>query len=610
MKAKNLCQTERACLGNNPTIFLHISEAHILHNHSSHRSPLQTHLHHRRQHISQPLTTPSTICFSSSSSASSTDGSLYSSTERDTDITSFGFARNFYEKYQVAGEALGEGTFGTVKRAICRETGHEYAVKHMPKRFQSNLPNSKLEYYFVRRVRNEVDICSHLGKSLNVCYFYGAYEDDDSVDLVFEVCSGGHLWNAITGGSYGERDAARLVRDVLRTVAQCHAQGVLMRDIKPENFLFSSTQPGAPLKAIDFGLSVFCSPGQIIDVRAGTAIYIAPEVLKCAYSLPADLWSVGIVAYQLLAGKLPFSGEEGSEVSELYMTQKVYHHKDVFRAVLYADLDFINPPWTTIVSPAAKELIQMLLSRDPAERPTAEEALGHRWFKEQLAEVIEDSNNSSTTNNSDNNNNESLLLFDATVVQRLQRFGTYGRLKQAALKRIAQLAQVKGTYRLPDNEMQRVFFELDSNGKGSVCHEELRSALFDERFDLSDDEAEQLLSQVDNASGEVDYQSWMAALGDWGALRGSPEWESLLKDVFDSLDVRGKGVIGGLELEGLLCGPDGCEFPDDVGAALREADVDHDGGISYGDFRQFMDAQRLEKLELFENRVRSLSSRK
>ena len=60
---------------------------------------------------------------------------------------------------------------------------------------------------------------------------------------------------------------------------------------------------------------------------AGTAIYIAPEVLKMKYSLPADLWSAGIIAYQLVTGRLPFTGEEGEEVSVRYMEKQQFDHK-------------------------------------------------------------------------------------------------------------------------------------------------------------------------------------------------------------------------------------------------------------------------------------------
>jgi tRNA A-37 threonylcarbamoyl transferase component Bud32 len=204
---------------------------------------------------------------------SSDDHALHMYHSTDSPVASFGYATNFREHFEVK-DTLGHGTFGSVFIAVRKKDGQRFAVKRMPKRFG---PGGALDKYYVRRVRNEVEIGSHLGASLNIAYLYGAYEDDTRVDLVFELCSGGELWSRIKSGhAYTERDAARLVRDVLRTVAQCHASGVLMRDIKPENFLFASKAPDAPLKAIDFGISVFCEPGAIVQLRAGTPIYIAP----------------------------------------------------------------------------------------------------------------------------------------------------------------------------------------------------------------------------------------------------------------------------------------------------------------------------------------------
>lgn len=164
----------------------------------------------------------------------------------DEPATSFGYATDFAQRYTL-GARLGAGTFGVVHEAFDVATGERLAVKRMPKRFG---PDGSMERYYVRRVRNEVDICNHLGRSLNVAYLYGAYEDEANVDLVMELCSGGELWDRIKarGGQYSERDAARMVREVLRTVAQCHAAGVMMRDVKPENVSFSCSACLSPSK--------------------------------------------------------------------------------------------------------------------------------------------------------------------------------------------------------------------------------------------------------------------------------------------------------------------------------------------------------------------------
>ncbi len=528
----------------------------------------------------------------------------------DDPIGTFGFASNFNDEYTL-GRQLGSGTFGTVYEAFNKKTGDKFAVKRMPKRFQMA---GVLEKYFVRRIRNEVDICNHLGRSLNVAYLYAAFEDEKHIDLVMELCTGGELWDAIRarGGAYTERDAARLVREVIRTVAQCHAAGVLMRDVKPENFLFASTDPGAPLKAIDFGISVFCEPGQEIDLRAGTPIYIAPDVLKQKYSHPADMWSVGIIAYMLLTGRLPFSGEEGDEVAELYMRKHVFNNKDVFRAVLYADLDFTSPPWD-VISTDAKELVQNLLSRDPNLRPTAEEALASPWLKKRGSSSISGSGSSNNNNNSSGSESDggtvktgSGVLLGDTIVQRLQRYGTYGRLKQAALRKIAHAAREAGSTtsssELPA-ALHAAFSGLDRERSGRVSRAALRDELCSGRFNLSDGEADQLLSQVDDdEDGSVDWEAWVAAMTEWRALRDSAEWDSLVTEAFRTMDRDSDAALDRDDLAALLCGDEGCTDPDIVEAALREADGDHDGTVSLAELKELLKSHETG-LDLFDARV-------
>lgn len=92
----------------------------------------------------------------------------------------------------------------------------------------------------------------------------GAYEDRHSVNLVMELCEGGELFDRIIAkGHYSERAAANLCRQIVTVVHNCHTMGVIHRDLKPENFLFLSTHEDSPLKATDFGLSVFFKPGNI-----------------------------------------------------------------------------------------------------------------------------------------------------------------------------------------------------------------------------------------------------------------------------------------------------------------------------------------------------------
>lgn len=111
-------------------------------------------------------------------------------------------------------------------------------------------------------VRREILILQHLTGQPNIVEFKGAYEDGKNLHLVMELCSGGELFDRITKkGSYSEKEAATIGRQIVNVVHACHFMGVIHRDLKPENFLLVSHAEDSPLKATDFGLSVFIEEG-------------------------------------------------------------------------------------------------------------------------------------------------------------------------------------------------------------------------------------------------------------------------------------------------------------------------------------------------------------
>jgi calcium-dependent protein kinase len=285
------------------------------------------------------------------------------------------------------------------------------------------------------------------------------------------------------------------------------------------------------------------------------------EVLKMEYSQKADLWSAGVLAYQLLTGRLPFVGESGLLVSKLYMAKQIFTNKDVFRAVLYSDLDFSRDPWPCLSSDA-RSLVQALLTRDPDCRPTAVEALEHPWFASLDAQLPRESNGKGSSG-------AGRPLSD-TVVQRLQRFGTYGRLKQVALREIANVAlTVAGDSKMVA-EIQRVFRSMDLDGNGCVPYSAMVQLFKTGGFDLSDTEIEVLISQMDlDSEGFIRYEEWLAAMVEWRTLQESEEWDTWVAQAFAAFDVDGSGRVGVSELSAMLCKDGVCMMPDVVSAALR-----------------------------------------
>ena len=192
-------------------------------------------------------------------------------------------------------------------------------------------------------LRREIDVLRRLRGGLNVASLEDAFEDAAAVHLVLEHCAGGELAHALGARHYSERTAASYMRAVLRTLAQCHAAGILHRDVKPGNFMLLSDDARAPLKAVDFGLAAFFDPSQPNKPREdlgleGTPWYLAPEVLSSKVGPEADLWAAGVMAYQLLTGRFPFDDRAGYGTGGPVLSR-------VWRSILTDKLRTDGPAW-------------------------------------------------------------------------------------------------------------------------------------------------------------------------------------------------------------------------------------------------------------------------
>lgn len=183
----------------------------------------------------------------SSSSASSSNGN------RDPPILGRPYI-DMKALYNI-GKELGRGQFGVTYLCTEKATGRRYACKSISRR-------KLIRKKEIEDVKMEIMILQHLTGQPNIVEFKGAYEDRESVHLVMELCLGGELFDRITAkGSYSEREAASIFRQIVNVVHACHFMGVMHRDLKPENFLLVSKDDKAPLKATDFGQSVFIEEG-------------------------------------------------------------------------------------------------------------------------------------------------------------------------------------------------------------------------------------------------------------------------------------------------------------------------------------------------------------
>ncbi|XP_047198173.1 calcium/calmodulin-dependent protein kinase type II subunit gamma isoform X17 [Hippoglossus stenolepis] len=299
----------------------------------------------------------------------------------------------FTDEYQLF-EELGKGAFSIVRRCIKKSTGQEYAAKIINTKKLSARDHQKLD--------REARICRLL-KHPNIVRLHDSISEEGFHYLVFDLVTGGELFEDIVAREYySEADASHCINQILESVSHIHQHDIVHRDLKPENLLLASKMKGAAVKLADFGLAIEVQAEQQAWFGfAGTPGYLSPEVLrKDPYGKPVDIWACGqstrinacmlpqlsftrkfvhrecvcvcacvclcasgVILYILLVGYPPFWDED--------------QHK-LYQQIKAGAYDFPSPEWDT-VTPEAKNLINQMLTINPAKRITADQAIKHPW---------------------------------------------------------------------------------------------------------------------------------------------------------------------------------------------------------------------------------------
>jgi serine/threonine protein kinase len=199
----------------------------------------------------------------------------------------------------------------------------------------------------------------------NIIHLEDNFETGDRIYLVMEMMSGGELFDYVVDkGTLSEEEASVIIRKITSAVAHMHGRNIIHRDLKPENLLLTVTGNNAEVKLIDFGLAKLMFEDTARSFL-GTKGYLAPEMLqRSSYDKSIDMWSLGVIAFVLLCGCLPFDDDSSRIVSESAARKKFA-------------LRF--PKWAKTLSHSAKDLLSHLLDVDPKARYTAEQALAHPW---------------------------------------------------------------------------------------------------------------------------------------------------------------------------------------------------------------------------------------
>mmetsp|Transcript_1806 Transcript_1806/g.5420 ORF Transcript_1806/g.5420 Transcript_1806/m.5420 type:complete len:611 (-) Transcript_1806:13-1845(-) len=470
-------------------------------------------------------------------------------------------------------QKLGEGAFGVAHLVRDRRSGQHRVLKTINKR-QSQVPPAQLE----REIRN-LKACDHP----HIIKLLEYHEDYENIYLIMERAAGGELHQVLQQQRLRslplpERWVATVIRQSLQAIAYVHSMGIMHKDLKSENILLlheadvndPSIQPHAVI--IDLGIAELFSARlgrrARCTVVAGTPTHMAPEVWRGNFGPVADVWSLGVVLYELLSGEIPFMCSSLNSCAE------------------WIRLHRQGPNWSLLghTTAQARALCQRMLSCDERMRPTAQQCLGHSWFKaEAEAEAVPEAELGA-------GDAEDATAPPAEAAGRLgSALDSYKGTSNFEKVVLLQVASQMHASEL--GHVSEVFARADSDKSGTVSAAALINALKELHVEEADAESYAHCLDVDS-DGKVDYTELVAACLQflYESLRG------LLWQSFCVIDVDGNGVLRREEIQAVVTRAEviahGLGASNGIDEVLDRMEVDGNGLISFDELcRNFLPAR-------------------
>lgn len=438
--------------------------------------------------------------------------------------------KKFSDEYR-RGKKLGVGASCSVIECTKKSGGQPYAMKILKK--DKSDPNNDNEFLF----KNECAVMKKL-KHPNIVEFVEAFEDEDdhTYNLVTVLCKGGELFDRVAEGSFSERVASRLARQMIAALAHCHERNVSHRDLKPENFVFETKDPNSNMKLIDFGCAVSAANEEVIKDVAGSPYYVAPEVLITDYRRTgqiwkaSDIWSLGVIIFLLVHGYPPFNGETQDQIFHKIRIGKYKFSKDI------------------PLSNAVKDLISKMLVMNPMNRISAADALKHPWIADNAAPDTP---------------------ISLSVVNGLTDFRTKCRLKKAVAKAIANMMSDED-----QKALEIVFKQFDLNGDGQLGPDEIAAMM--KHIGRNPADVKELMAEMDeNSDGVISKDEFKTMYG-MGRLASADD----VKKSFEMFDKDGDGFVTHEEIMKM------CKnlSPDVAKQLISEVDKNNDGKINFNEW--------------------------
>jgi len=416
------------------------------------------------------------------------------------------------------GLVLGSGISGMVRLCTHKTTGVKYAVKSL------DLGLVETEEG-LQQLREEIAIMCQLDHP-NIVRLEEVYESHSEIFLVQELCEGGELFDRLDEQPdyhYSESQCAGLVKQMICSVRYIHSKGIIHRDLKLENFLFSSKLIDSELKMIDFGLSKhFHYSGEKQHEPVGTPYTVSPEVIRGSYDERCDVWAIGVITYLLLSGEPPFGGCGGTETL-----------LQVRENILKGNFEFQPEEIWANVSEEAKEFILSLLVTDPNSRPTAQICQDSRWLRDWAHKDRSDDDNKLNPN----------------VVTALVNFKEYSDMRKL-------LCEVLSFTLLPEQitGLRKEFEKLDTDGTGEITLKGLKEVMLRNAGTgslgaLTETEVEDIFNamRIRDTETSIHWHEFIAA-----GLSQCEVDDRNLKLAFERLDHDHKGFVTFDDVMGLM----------------------------------------------------------
>jgi serine/threonine protein kinase len=189
-------------------------------------------------------------------------------------------------------------------------------VKVIDKRIFSNA-------YNVKNIQSEIEIMKKVSHE-NIVQMHDIYQTSNNMYIVTELCQDGDLFKLLQKRrKIGEKEAKKYLRDIMNGAMYLHTNGIIHRDLKPANILLKD----GVCKLSDFGFAKSLTSEEVVMKSiVGTPLYMSPQILKKGkYTAKSDLWSVGLIYYEMLHGRTPWPAQ-----NELELINGIYHKKVMF----------------------------------------------------------------------------------------------------------------------------------------------------------------------------------------------------------------------------------------------------------------------------------------